>query len=280
MIKVDYEHCTGCGACVQKCPKNCISWEEEKLGFLYPSVDVEKCINCGLCESVCPIGQDITALENQKAYAVVHEKANVLLTSTSGGAFSVLADYVLSQDGVVYGASMDDNLQVEHIRIAAIEELDKLKGSKYVQSTTGETFKQAETDLKAGKEVLYVGTPCQIAGLHRFLSREYDNLITADIVCHGVGSQAYFDRFVQYLENCHGKITDIQFRMKSLAGWSCGGVFHNARNQKYFIRRRIQEILQLQQLLLLLFPAWRYIQRILLQLQLCKYRSARRFHTW
>lgn len=189
MLNIDYEHCSGCGACVQKCPKGCIAWEKGELGFQYPVIASDICINCHLCESVCPIGKALDAPEIQVVSALVNKNADILSHSTSGGAFTAIAENVLKQEGIVYGCSMEEGFQVRHIRVTEVAGLEKLRGSKYVQSDTGETFKLAEQDLKAGRRVLFSGTPCQIEGFKRFLGKAYENLLTIDIVCHGVGSQ-------------------------------------------------------------------------------------------
>lgn len=224
MIQVDYERCTGCGACMQKCPRQCISWKQGELGFYYPSVDKEKCINCGMCEKVCPIHKEIKQPESQTTYAVTHKDTSVLSESTSGGAFSAIANMILAHGGIVYGAIMTANMQVKHARIEKEEELACLRGSKYVQSNIEETYKQAERDLKKRKLVLYSGTPCQIAGLQSFLGKKYDNLYTIDIVCHGVGSQLYFNKYMDFARKRYGDIQTLKFRSKEFVGWSCGGV--------------------------------------------------------
>lgn len=224
MLEIDKLHCTGCGACVQACPKQCISYTETELGHLIPQIDTEFCINCGLCEKVCPITEEQEIPENQKVYAAVNKDAEVLKASTSGGFFTALAEYVLNEKGVVYGCSFEDDFKANHIRVTQRDELGKLRGSKYLQSSTEKTFREAQNDLKSGTLVLYTGTPCQIAGLKAFLRKSYDNLITVDLVCHGVGSQAYFDRYMEYLKDKKGPIKDLHFRDKEFAGWSCGGV--------------------------------------------------------
>ena len=223
MLTINYENCTGCGACVQCCPKQCISWTIKEFGFRYPQIDKDTCINCGLCEKVCPIDKVLMAPPKQKAYAAVHKDSTVLAKSTSGGAFTALADAIFAQDGVVYGAAMLDGMQVKHIRAENRFSLADLRSSKYIQSDTGITYQDVEQDLNQGKTVLYSGTPCQIDGLKWFLGKEYKNLYTADIVCHGVGSQAYFDKYMEFAKERYGKIKALRFRSKEYAGWSCGG---------------------------------------------------------
>lgn len=223
MLSVDYEHCTGCMACVQKCPRQCISMVEGEFGFLYPQVNREQCVDCHFCEQICPVNKDVERPTVQKAFAVVHKNPDVVNDSTSGGAFTAFAKLMLQKSGVIYGCSMD-NFQVHHIRVDKEEKLIRLRGSKYVQSNTEDTYRQAESDLRNGKTVLYSGTPCQIAGLKKFLGKPYENLFTIDIICHGVGSQKYFDKFLDDLARRLGKVLEIKFRSKRYVGWSCGGM--------------------------------------------------------
>lgn len=223
MLTVDYEKCTGCGACVQRCPKQCISWAEREFGFRYPQIDKDACVNCGLCAKVCPIDKAIEVPAEQKAYAAVHKDAEVLAKSTSGGAFTAIADAIFARGGIVYGAAMLDDMQVKHIRNTGKGDFEGLRSSKYLQSDTGTTYQMVEQDLKQGKTVLYSGTPCQIDGLKNYLGKGYENLYTADIVCHGVGSQAYFDKYMDFARERYGKIKALRFRSKEYVGWSCGG---------------------------------------------------------
>ena len=222
-MTVDFEKCTGCGACVQSCPKQCISWTEGEFRFKYPQIDKDICVNCGICERVCPIDKVLQTPTTQKAYAAVHKDYQVLAKSTSGGAFTAIADAVFAQDGIVYGVAMMDNMQVKHIRTSNKEEFAVLRSSKYLQRDTGNTYQMVEQDLKQGKTVLYSGTPCQIDGLRHFLGKPYERLYTVDIVCHGVGSQAYFDKYLDFARKRYGNIKTLRFRSKEYVGWSCGG---------------------------------------------------------
>ena len=224
MLTVDYEKCTGCGACVQRCPKRCISWTQREFGFRYPQIDKDACVNCGLCEKVCPTDKALEVPVEQKVYAAVHKDTEVLAKSTSGGAFTAIADAIFAQGGIVYGAAMLDDMQVKHIRTTGKDDFEGLRSSKYLQSDTGTTYQMVEQDLKQGKFVLYSGTPCQIDGLKNFLGKDYETLYTVDIVCHGVGSQAYFDKYMDFARERYGKIKALRFRAKEYAGWSCGGV--------------------------------------------------------
>lgn len=224
MLTIDTEKCTGCGACVQRCPQKCISWKSGEFGFHYPQIDVTTCIRCTLCEKVCPVDKNRTKPRQQKVYAAVHKELDVLNKSTSGGVFTAIADVIFEHSGVVYGVAMQHNMQVRHIRIESKNDFDQLCGSKYVQSDTGYTYQQAEHDLRNGRTVLYSGTPCQIDGLYHYLGKAYENLYTVDIVCHGVGSQAYFDKYMNFARIRYGDIKELRFRSKKFAGWSCGGV--------------------------------------------------------
>ena len=225
MIQIDLKHCTCCGACVQACPKQCITRREHENGFLYPVVNSESCIRCGRCEAVCPINK--SARETApKASAAVSRKKKQLEKASSGGAFGAIADYILAQGGIVYGCAFTDHLRAVHIRISSARQLPVLFGSKYVQSNTANTFVQVKQDLKSGKTVLYSGTPCQIAGLRHFLGRDEERLILVDIICHGVPSQAYFDKYIRWIESEQkGSVVDYQFRSKRNHGWSLAGEY-------------------------------------------------------
>ena len=172
MIELNCEKCTACGACVQKCPKNCIELKSDDNGFLYPSVNDTECIGCGLCNKVCPIGNHSKEGRVPLAYACANADKNMLLVATSGGVFGAIASYVLKYGGVVYGCAYKEHLKATHIRVDNKDSLALLFGSKYVQSNTSDTYMECESDLKAGGQVLYSGTPCQIAGLKMYLQKE------------------------------------------------------------------------------------------------------------
>lgn len=214
--------CCGCSACVQKCPKNAISLKEDEEGFFYPIVNKEKCINCGLCKKLCPfINYEVEQKENYpKAYAVKNKINKDILNSSSGGVFIAIAKYIIKENGVVFGAAYDENNNVNHISVEREEDLFKLQGSKYVQSNILNTFKDAKESLDKGKKVLFSGTPCQIRGLKNFLLKDYDNLITCDLVCHGVPSQKLFKTYLKSLEEKYQKkIKKYDFRNKDKKGW-------------------------------------------------------------
>lgn len=180
--------CTGCSACVQRCPKQCISFEEDSEGFYYPQVNLSLCINCGLCEKVCPVLQQDKPRNPVIVYAAKNSNLSTRLASSSGGIFALLAETILRQNGVVFGARFDNEWNVIHDYTESLDGLSVFLGSKYVQSKIGNTYKYAERFLKEGRKVLFSGTPCQIVGLKKYLRKDYDTLLTVDFVCHGVPS--------------------------------------------------------------------------------------------
>lgn len=227
--------CYGCRACEQICPTNAIEMKKDEEGFLYPELNSDKCINCSLCEKSCPFMNNGSSYENNfpLTYAVKNKNDKVLQCSSSGGAFSVLAEYVLKRNGVVVGCAYDVNWNPIHIIVDNIELLQSIRGSKYVQSDTLNTYSKVKDLLLKDKLVLYTGTPCQIAGLKQFLKKEYQTLITVDIVCHGVPSNQLFHKYLSFLENkYYGKLTDYKFRDKTKYGWISSGSYTIVRNKK------------------------------------------------
>lgn len=230
---VDKKDCCGCSACVQRCPKQCIKLKEDNEGFLYPEVNKSICIDCGLCEKVCPVLHQCEPRKSLKVYAAKNLDEEIRRQSSSGGVFTLLAEQVIQEGGVVFGARFDENWEVKHDFTETIESLAPFRGSKYVQSRIEDNYKKAEEFLKQGRKVLFSGTPCQIAGLKCFLRKEYDNLLTVDFVCHGVPSPGVWRQYLKEtvarmcdknsvstdpisMENTH--IESISFRDKS-SGW-------------------------------------------------------------
>lgn len=216
--------CYGCRACEQICPKNAIKFISDEEGFLYPELNKELCIECGLCNQVCPIEANKEKLSGQvKACIAAQIKdKQILKESSSGGIFTLLASFIIKSGGCVYGTAYSNNMYVRHIRVSTIKELSSLRGSKYVQSDINDTYKQALLDLEKGIFVLFSGTPCQIHGLRLFLRKEYVNLYTIDLVCHGTPSYKFFQRTINAIENQKkGIVTFYNFRDKNIAGWSC-----------------------------------------------------------
>ena len=172
MIKIKAkEDCCGCYACYNICPKECITMESDNEGFWYPKIDKDKCINCNLCEKVCPIiNKPNSSLYEKKSYAVFNKNEKIRLESSSGGIFSILAEYVINNHGSVYGAAFDEDFNVKHIKITSLQDIELLRGSKYVQSRINDIFKSIKFDLKNNKIVLFTGTPCQIKILQNMFS--------------------------------------------------------------------------------------------------------------
>ena len=214
---IDKSKCCGCSACVQVCPKQCIQMHEDNEGFLYPQVNAEICIHCGLCEKVCPELHTSKKCEPLSVYAAKNTDEEVRLTSSSGGIFTLLAEQIIEEGGVVFGARFDEKWEVHHIMATTKEELKPFRGSKYVQSRIGTTFKQVKVCLNLGKKVLFTGAPCQVAGLKHYLRKDYDNLLTMDFVCHGVPSPKVWRSYLSEVSEGRN-IKNIEFRNKR-CGW-------------------------------------------------------------
>lgn len=219
-----FDRCYGCQACQQVCNHHAIQMVSNEEGFLYPIIDSDKCVDCGLCTKVCPTQiSNISPLFNttpETVYAAWEKQINNRLESASGGAFYAIASEFINNGGVVYGVTYDSNLLARHLRIDNLSELKKTRGSKYMQSDINTTYRQAKEDLIKGLPVLFSGTPCQIAGLKLFLRKEYSNLFTVDLVCHGVPSPALFKEHVAWIEKKYGKkLVDFKFRGKNKSGW-------------------------------------------------------------
>ena len=193
--------------------------KENKQGFLYPFVDDSKCIKCNLCKQVCPVNYPVNPNNYLQVYAALVKNDAERARSTSGGIFACLAKKVIKAGGYVYGAILDTDLVVRHIEAHSLEELERQRNSKYVQSNIGLTYQQAKKQLNTGKQVLFSGTPCQIAGLRNYLKKDYPNLLAVDILCHGVPSPGIFRRYVNSEEEKAGKkMKKMLFRSK-VVGW-------------------------------------------------------------
>ena len=256
MVVLSHERCCGCGACVNICPKECINMVSDSEGFLFPEIDESKCVDCGLCRSVCSVlsnqyddkidaNQSVSishrSLREQplqsalptaaplcgaasscipEAYGVKAKDIDLRLASSSGGFFSVIAKYILKDCGVVCGASMTDDCKgVKHIIIEKEDDLFKLRGSKYVQSDIGTIYKELLPILRSGRKVLFTGTPCQIDGFKDFLNKDFDNLICAEVICHGVPSPKLWNNYIDWQEaKTKAQIVKVDFRHKK-CGW-------------------------------------------------------------
>jgi len=219
---VPHSDCTGCGACLNMCPFSAIEMKQDKEGFKYPLINKDNCVDCGKCHAVCPaVSPEYHNWDDPKCYAVLASD-EIRKKSSSGGVFSILADHVLSQGGLVCGAAYTEDFHgAEHILVNDEEGLGKLRGSKYVQSDIKLCYKHIGIALEGGKAVLFTGTPCQVAGLYKYLGKDHDKLFTADLVCHGVPSARLLDQFLTELEEKYNsKVTYISFRDKEVYGWS------------------------------------------------------------
>lgn len=226
--------CSGCSACVNSCPKQCISLKEDEEGFLYPVVDESDCINCSLCLKICPFTNDSykrseTSLITPKVYAAKHQSNNIRKYSTSGGIFTALSDYILEINGAICGAAFNSESQcVEHIIAFSHEERDRIRGSKYVQSKLGNIFQDIKSLLEKEIPVLFTGTPCQTAGLYAYLKKDYANLYIADILCHSAPSPLILKRTIEQYTRHAG---NISFRDKT-RGWRGSYHFQIERKDK------------------------------------------------
>lgn len=219
MIKVTKpEECCGCGACAAVCPNQCITMAQDPEGFYYPQVDLKRCVSCGQCERVCPFKHDEQYGSAIQAYAAKNKNEEIRQRSSSGGIFSALAMEVLTLHGVVYGVALDDDCRrVRHIRVEKPEQLERLRGSKYIQAEPLSLYQQIKSELENQILVLFSGTPCQVNALNNFLKKDYNNLFCVDIICHGVPSQKLWEKYIDSLENKYeGIVKRVNFRYKKL----------------------------------------------------------------
>lgn len=216
----DIKDCCGCAACVNACPQGCINMKKDEEGFLHPVKDMSMCIDCGLCEKVCSFSNNYTfqTTSNPKVFAAYDEKHRS--GSSSGGIFFTLAQYFIEErKGWVFGAAFEDKFQLRHVGVNNMADLQRLRGSKYLQSDMGEVYRQIKSLLNDGDFVLFVGMPCQVAGLRAFLrNKAYANLLLVDLVCHGVPPQTLFDEHVKYLEQKHNA-TLVSYQFRKADGW-------------------------------------------------------------
>lgn len=243
---INKNNCCGCSACVSVCPTKCISMREDDEGFLYPIIESSKCINCRKCENVCPFIKKIPEAKYQNVYVGYANDLQLRILSSSGGIFSVIAENVLNQNGVVYGVKMSQSCEeCSFIKVTALKELSALRGSKYLQSKSIGIFENIEKELKNNKQILFSGTPCQVNALKSFLQKEYDNLLCVDFVCHGVPSPLLWKKYLKYFEtkkNC--KIVDVNFRDKSV-NWLSFGISMKSNKKSFFIPRTHSSFFQM-----------------------------------
>ena len=219
---IEKEYCTGCGACAMVCSMKAIQMKPDKDGFLYPDINQTMCVNCRKCDDACPVSASSPVDTGpDQAWMAYARNEGLRHSSSSGGAFSLIAETVLMQGGTVFGCTMSkDCYSAHHIAVETLEDLRKLRGSKYIQSNLDDTFRQAKDALDAGRWVLFSGTPCQIAGLKTFLGKKnYEKLLTVDMVCHGVPSPRVWENYIREIEGEYDqKVTQVSFRDKT-EGW-------------------------------------------------------------
>ena len=233
----DNNSCTGCGACYNICPKNAITMFRDNEGFLRPSINHERCIECHLCQKACPPLNPVKKHpKTLQPIALINKSKDILLKSTSGGVFSLIAEWILQQGGVIFGVEMDSEFNIYHSQAENPEEIQKFRGSKYAQSDTKKTFAEVKSYLKQSRPVLYTGTPCQIAGLSNYLRGVDCRLLyTADIVCHGTPSNTMLQTYISKLAQQKGlQVSDIkkfQFRLLEQWGSYNASFEYNAKRQ-------------------------------------------------
>lgn len=239
--KLEEAQCTGCSACISICPRECISMHEHEIdGFLYPKIDETHCIKCDLCEKVCPSINEVIMKNKDmpiiKAAWSLNEE--IRMNSTSGGIFSEFALNILNKNGYIVGARYNEEFLVEHYIGHTLEDIKVLRQSKYAQSDKKDIFKKVKNLLDDNQTVLFVGTPCEVAGLYRFLGVEYDRLITADFICLGVNSPKVYKRFLNMLEEkYHSNITKVWFKNKTF-GWNCFSTKVEFANGECYLKDR------------------------------------------
>lgn len=238
------DSCYGCWACFSICAVSAITMRENMEGFLYPQVDLQKCIKCKKCEMVCPSINNVYPNEQDeqpKAFAGWHKDSNVQLASSSGGIFSALATIILNKNGYVFGAAFDDKWNLHHTSVNNIVDLHVLRGSKYVQSQIGTAYAETRIFLEKGRHVLFSGTPCQIAGLYSFLSeKEYPNLVTCEVICHGVGSPKLFQNHLNEIAATNFKINQINFRYR-FPSYNIASLYIRFSNRRPYRKMMLQD---------------------------------------
>lgn len=238
---IEHNSCTGCAACASICAQQAIQMVRGKDGFLYPQINKALCSNCRLCESVCPVTKKERSVTVEEAYAVRINDETIRMESSSGGAFTAFAEQILAAGGIVFGAAFDESFAVKHIGIGDISELHRLRGSKYVQSEIGDTYQEAKRYLALNITVLFSGTPCQIAGLRAYLKKDYENLVTVDVICHGVPSPAIWERYTGYRKAlASSDIQRISFRRKN-SGWKRFSVLFVFKNSAEYLKDLTQD---------------------------------------
>ena len=234
---INKKGCCGCTACMHVCPVKCIAMHEDEEGFLYPAIEKEKCIHCHKCEKVCPIRNTDNLNRKTETFVGYNRNEEIRKQSSSGGVFSVIAEWILEQDGVVFGAAFDENFEVHHIAVESKDELAKLRGSIYVQSRLENVYPEVKQYLEMDHKVLFTGTACQIAGLKKYLDKEYENLYTVDVLCHGVPSPKIWRMYLEEMKRQYNALIEkVEFRNKE-TGWKNYSMNIEFSNKQYFCVR-------------------------------------------
>jgi coenzyme F420-reducing hydrogenase beta subunit len=233
---IDKKDCCGCTSCMSICSQHAISMQPDEEGFLYPIIDRDLCIECGICKTVCPLQNEVNIQEHLSkplVYALKHKSEDVIMSSSSGGAYTAISDYVLNASGNIYGVQFNKDFTVQHVKASTKVERDAFKGSKYVQSNLGDVFLEVKRNLVAGRTVLFTGTPCQTAGLIKFLeSVDTTNLILNDIICHGTPSPLIWHEYVEFIKrryNSNLKAYTFRSKEKGWRGYNVKVVFEDGK---------------------------------------------------
>jgi len=245
MKTADREICNGCAACYNICPQNAIEMKSDSEGFEYPVINVNKCNECGFCNKVCPVLRRYSksgSVDNPKIFAAWSLDEEIRLNSTSGGIFSELAKLVLADKGIVVGAIYNKKNEIEHYAINNVNELGRLRQSKYAQSSIGLIYIKIKKYLEEGKEVLFCGAPCQNAALANYLNKEYDDLILCDFICKGVNSPKVYRKYLAMLENKYkSKVKEVHFKNKTF-GWNRFSTKVYFENGDYYIKDKYDDL--------------------------------------
>ena len=241
MISNSRADCSGCEACANVCPKNAIVMTRDVEGFVYPKINLELCIECGRCDATCPSlnFKTKTIDDFPKTFVAIYPNEKILRHSSSGGIFTALSEIILRDGGIVFGAGFDKNWRIVHTSAENLDELENLRGSKYTQSKIGDVYRQVRDALKSSK-VLFSGTPCQCVGLKHFLGKDYDNLLTVEIICHGTPSPALWESYIDELNDAH-EVKHVNFRSKR-KGWAISHMEINFSDTGYYIRPVSEDI--------------------------------------
>lgn len=234
--------CCACGACMSICPKQAVHIKKDENGFYQPYIKSDLCVECGKCRIVCPVNsrREGENWENGEYYALWTNEKQQRFAGSSGGAFGMLADAVISQGGAVFGAAYSEDFKSVYQTSTDNVTLSALKKSKYVESYTGTVFNEVKSALDSGRQVLYCGTSCQIDGLMNYLGKGYDNLLTCDFLCHGVPSAGVYEKYIKNLESRHGKVSGVDFRSKAY-GWKAYCMKAEFENGKTYLKTRFQD---------------------------------------